>query len=336
MKDQKKVLILGGTGAMGTYLVPELLRMGCQVHVVSLDDRVSNDPQLVYTKADASNLETLSALLHDGWDAIVDFLIYETNPFRERYKMFLEHTDQYVYLSSYRVYANEEHPIRETSPRLLDATTDEALRVSEDYSIYKARGENMLSESGYDNWTAIRPAITYSQRKMQLVTLEAPIHVYRAAHGKTVILPKDAMQVEGTMTWGGDVARMIAGLVFNKKALGERFTVSTAEHHPWEEVASYYEKILGMKYITVSTDDFISVVADKNWALGARRQLVYDRLFDRIIDNSKILEYTGMKQSELTPLYEGLRRELTALPKDFVWPTHIANDLMDAYLAKRG
>ena len=336
MSRQKRVLVLGGTGAMGTYLVPELLRMGCAVHVVSLDDRVSDNPQLVFTKADASDPGELELLLRDGWDAIVDFLIYETPRFRERYRLFLEHTDQYVYLSSYRVYANEEHPIRETSPRLLDATTDDALRASEDYSIYKARGENMLSESGYGNWTAIRPAITYSQRKMQLVTLEAPVHVYRAAHGKTVILPKDAMQVEGTMTWGGDVARMIAGLVFNKKALGERFTVSTAEHHPWEEVASYYERILGMKYITVSTDDYISVIADEAWAVPARRQLVYDRLYDRIIDNSKILEFTGMKQSELMPLYEGLRRELTALPKDYVWPYSAANERMDAYLAKRG
>ena len=35
----KKVLVLGGTGAMGTYLVPLLADMGCQVHVVALDGR---------------------------------------------------------------------------------------------------------------------------------------------------------------------------------------------------------------------------------------------------------------------------------------------------------
>ena len=27
MENQKKVLVLGGTGAMGVYVVPELLRM---------------------------------------------------------------------------------------------------------------------------------------------------------------------------------------------------------------------------------------------------------------------------------------------------------------------
>ena len=35
----QKILILGGTGAMGVYLVPELLHMGYQVHVISLDEK---------------------------------------------------------------------------------------------------------------------------------------------------------------------------------------------------------------------------------------------------------------------------------------------------------
>ena len=33
----KKVLVLGGTGAMGRYAVPELLRLGFAVDVVALD-----------------------------------------------------------------------------------------------------------------------------------------------------------------------------------------------------------------------------------------------------------------------------------------------------------
>lgn len=33
----KKIMLLGGSGALGSYLMPELLNMGYQVHVVSLD-----------------------------------------------------------------------------------------------------------------------------------------------------------------------------------------------------------------------------------------------------------------------------------------------------------
>ena len=46
MSSQKKVLVPGGTGAMGVYLVPELLKMGYKVDVVSLDDRESDNESL--------------------------------------------------------------------------------------------------------------------------------------------------------------------------------------------------------------------------------------------------------------------------------------------------
>ena len=36
--SKKKVLVPGGTGAMGVYLIPELLHLGYAVDVVSLDD----------------------------------------------------------------------------------------------------------------------------------------------------------------------------------------------------------------------------------------------------------------------------------------------------------
>ena len=89
MNAEKKVLVLGGTGAMGVYLVPELRKMGYQVHVVSLDDRKSDDPMLVYTKGDAKDEEYLTQLLKNGYDAIVDFMIYHTEEFRQRYKLLL-------------------------------------------------------------------------------------------------------------------------------------------------------------------------------------------------------------------------------------------------------
>lgn len=42
----KKVLLLGGTGAMGIYLTPYLLDMGYKVDVVSLDEKTSDNAAL--------------------------------------------------------------------------------------------------------------------------------------------------------------------------------------------------------------------------------------------------------------------------------------------------
>ena len=169
----KKVLVPGGTGALGVYLVPELLDLGYEVDVITLDERQSDNPRLRYFKANAKDTEYIKKMLNNGYDAIVDFMIYPTKEEYEKFiSLYLKNTEHYIFLSTYRVYANEEHPVRETSPRLLDVSQDQVLLTSGDYCIYKAESEEFLKASGYSNWTAIRPAITYSKRRYQLVTME--------------------------------------------------------------------------------------------------------------------------------------------------------------------
>lgn len=329
MNQSKKVLVLGATGAMGQYLVPRLAEMGYRIDGVSFDDRKSDLPNVNYIKADAKDWTVFRELLSNGYDGIVDFLIYRTNEISYYLPLALDNTDHYIYLSSYRVYANEEHPIKETSPRLLDVSGDVLLRNSDDYSIYKARGENIIRSLPNRNWTMIRPAITYSLMRYQLVTLEASNTVGRAFAGKEVVLPEQAKNVQATMSWAGDAARMIAGLLFNEKALCETFTVATAEHRSWGEIAEYYKDICGLRAVWTDKEEYIRMLQPDPYSKDARWQLEYDRLFDRIIDNSKVLAATGMKQSELMPLYDGLKNEIMRCPKDTQWPV---NERMDAFL----
>lgn len=328
---RKKVLVLGGTGAMGVYLVPELAALGYDVQVVSLDNVVSDNPRVTYVKADAKNIDYQRELLKERFDAIVDFLIYSTEQFRERCDILLGNTGQYILLSSYRVYAGHDIPITESSPRLVDASTDQEFLATDDYSLSKARAEDILANSKYTNWTMVRPAITYSKRRFQLVTLEAPVVVARAMKGLPVVIPKAALPVQATMSWAGDVARLMSRLLFNPGAIGERFTLATAEHRPWGEVAEYYKEIIGLEYVAAETEDYLKILGSSK---GAWYQLAYDRLFERIVDNSKVLRVTGLKQEDFMPLRRGLEKELTALPKDVVWPD--ASPVwakMDEYLA---
>ncbi|MBQ4050146.1 MAG: NAD-dependent epimerase/dehydratase family protein [Oscillospiraceae bacterium] len=332
----KKILVLGGTGAMGIYLVPELIRMGHAVDVVSLDERVSDDPNLRYITADAMDNDFLEKILKNGYSGIVDFMIYKTPQFRARYELLLNNTDHYIYLSSYRVYADSP-VITETSPRLLDVSGDQEYLATEDYSLIKARGEDILAASSFDNYTMIRPAITFSSFRYQLVTLEANVFVDRMYKGKTVLLPEAAMDVQATMSWAGDVAKMIARLLFKKHTMKERYTLATAEHQTWGEVAGYYREIGGLKPLWVDTETYLKMHSGSETIDPHKRwQLDYDRLFNRVVDNRKILEATGMKQSELMKVKDGLAYELSRLPKGYVWPESKSNDMMDAYLAERG
>ena len=151
----KKVLVLGATGAMGRYVVPELVKLGYDVTGVGLDETAPWS-DATYVKGNAFDKEFLEGLLKEKFDGIVNFMCYASYAFSDYYKMFLENTEHYIFLSSCRVYDDKEVPVKETSPRLWDSSEDEVLKASHDYCIHKAQAEDMLMASPYDNFTIVR------------------------------------------------------------------------------------------------------------------------------------------------------------------------------------
>ena len=309
----KNVLILGATGAMGTYLTEKLSKAGHQVDAVSLDRMESKLPNLHYIQVkDARDPATVRELTQRHYDAIVDFMIYNSISFRQNSPFFMEAADQYVYLSSCRVYANEANPIVESSPRLLDVTTDRQLLFSDDYCMHKARGEDFLRASKYRNWTIVRPSTTYSKKRCQLLTLERGKILECLHAGKPALLSEPARKIPASLTWGSDVADMIAGLLFQEKTLCEDYNVTSSECRTWEEIAGYYADLFGLKYEWVSEDEyqrFRDPGFDPEKSLAAVWQLKYARMFNRVYDNSKMLAATGLKQENFLSLYDGLKHE---------------------------
>jgi hypothetical protein len=111
-------------------------------------------------------------------------MIYTTQSFKERVNFLLDATSQYVFFSSSRVYADSEIPITEDSSRLLDVSQDKKFLSTDEYSLAKARQENILRKSKRKNWTIIRPYITYSENRLQLGILEKEEWLYRALQGR--------------------------------------------------------------------------------------------------------------------------------------------------------
>jgi len=304
MEERKRVLLLGGTGAIGTHVAPELVRRGFSVTVTSRSAHTSDDRRIEYRQGDAKDDAFLDALLAERFDAIVDFMIYTTAAFSARCEKLLSHTDHYVFLSSYRVYGDAGcAPITEESPRLLESVNDPEYLKTDEYGLAKARQEDLLRASGRRNYTIVRPSITYAGDRFQLGTMEANEFLVRALKGKAVIFPKEMLPKRAAMTWAGDVGRMIARLVCSESAYGETYTAASAETQTWNSVLKLYQKILGMQVKQVPLSVYRDVV-------GRPWQIKYDRMLHRIIDNNKILLATGMKQSELMPLSDGLRIEL--------------------------
>lgn len=166
-----KILLLGGTGAMGVYLVPELISLGFEVFVTSRSAKTSDNVKLTYIQGNARYDKFIEKIFVNKYDAIVDFMVYTTEEFQYRHELLLKNTKHYIFLSTYRVFAESNLPITENSPRLLDVSNDSEYLATDEYALMKARQENILRKSQYKNWTIIRPTITYSKTRFQLGTL---------------------------------------------------------------------------------------------------------------------------------------------------------------------
>ena len=61
-------------------------------------------------------------------------------------------------------------------------------------------------------------------------------------------------------------------------------------------------------------------------------------MYDRIVDNSKVLAATGLKQVDFVPLFTGLKRELNSLGKEDVKllsGSAVQSELMDLYYGQQ-
>ena len=301
----KKVLLIAGGGTLGTYTAKELLNKGCAVDVICLEDYTSNNPKLCYHKAKA-DLNYLTEFLKDKYyDGIVNFIhYYFPEMYKPVHKLLTSKTDQLIFLSSYRVYAESKQPLTEEAPFLADVVEDEEFLKSEDYAVPKAICEKFLrEESGTENWTVVRPVISFSDKRFDLVTVSGHEIIVAARAGKTGIMPEAAKNLTAGLDWAGNSGKLIANLLFKKECLGEAYTVSSGQNLTWGEVADIYTRLTGVNFRWADTEEYVSTGHGGNG-------LFYDRLYDRAVDNTKILKATGFKKEDFTSIEDGIKIEL--------------------------
>ena len=287
-----RVLVLGGTGAMGTHLVNLLNQKGYHVTVTSRRMRVNFD-NVTYATGNAHEPSFLNSLLASHFDVIVDFMVYNTEEFSQRYKTLLKSCGQYIYLSSSRVYADSSTPITEESPRLLDVCMDKEFLATDEYALTKARQEDLLRQSGYSNYTIIRPYITFSEIRLQLGVYEKENWLNRALQGRTIVFSKDIADKYTTLTYGLNVAEGIASLIGQSDAYGEAFHITTNESHRWDEILQSYlhviEKHTGKRPKVLMLDKCPNLAL----SLG-QYQVKFDRYYNRCFSNEKINRFISV------------------------------------------
>lgn len=277
---------------MGKHLVDLLKTEGHEIYVTTRSAMPSAG-NVYYVQGNAHDVNFLKAYLQEQWDVIVDFMVYSTREFEGRVNLLLESTGQYIFLSSARVYANSLGPITENSARLLDVSSDSKFLSTDEYALTKARQEDVLKNSGKRNWTIIRPYITYSENRLQLGVLEKEAWLYRALKGRTIVFSKDINDKVSTLTYGWDVSKGILNIIGKADALGQAFHITSGENIVWQDVLAVYldvlEKYLGFrpKVLLGESDQF-------GKTHPARYQVIYDRLYNRRFDNSKVGKYSSL------------------------------------------
>ncbi len=322
-----KILLLGGTGAIGIALVKILAKNKHEIYVTSRDERISKD-DIHYIKGNAHEYEFVKNILNKNrFDVIVDFMVYTNQEFEKRVELYLVSTNQYVFLSSSRVYANNDmEKITEESPRLLDVIDDKEYLLTGEYALEKAREENVLYYSARKNWTIVRPYITYNRERLQLGMYEKEDWLYRVMNGKSIVFSYDMLDKYTTLTYGYDVAYGISELLGKKSTYSQVYHITTEKAYTWREILDVYKEVLEEKGYTV---ELITIDKAIDAVPTLKYQIVYDRLYNRRFNCGKINNFVDTRSFKDTK--EGLRECITTfieIPKwkKINWSTHARLD----------
>ena len=178
------LLVLGGTGFIGPYLVRYAVARGHRVTIFTRGRRQADLPNEVVRLIGDRNGQ-LGALIGKRWDAVVDDSATNPEWVRQSAQLLKDSTRQYLFTSSTGVY----YPYRK---RVLDESVAPHLEVadpkdgSETYGVAKARCEHEVQEAFGGRAIVVRPTYIVGPGD---TTDRFPYWPVRLAKGGEVLAP---------------------------------------------------------------------------------------------------------------------------------------------------
>ena len=310
MTQNKRVLLIAGGGTLGTYVSEELLSLGIDVEVICPEEKISTSEHLTFHRSLATRELLLDLFSRKHYDGIVNFIHYnEVEDYREIHPLLIANTDHLIFLSSYRVYADMQHPITEQAPRLYDVIDDTDFLENEKYAVSKAKCEDYLrNEHAGEPWTIVRPVISFSDRRLDLLMYSRDRVLCAAESGEELLLPEFVRNYSAGLDWSGNSGKLIANLLFKPDAIGETFTIYSGHGMTWGEVAQAYQRTIGLKVRWCDEQEYLGFDD-----VGDQWTYIHDRRYNRDIDCSKVLRVTGLTREDFSTIDEGIRREVAKL-----------------------
>lgn len=299
-----KILLIGGTGAIGKHLVNTLQSKTNDIYVTTRNKSKQSDKHKKFITGNGKDPEFLDELIKKKWDVIYDFMVYENDEFKIAIDKLLSNTEHYFYISSSRVYSDNDKIITEKTKHLIDVVNDDAYKKIDEYAKIKSDQEKYLNQHEKRNWTIVRPYISYSEDRLQLANFEKEDWLYRLLKGKTILFPKSLLETYTTLTYAKDVAYFLSKINLNEKVYGESFHITSSMQIKWKEVLQIYEEFFEDH---PNIDFKIKLIDDNSYirAIQNKYQFLYDRAYNRIFSDNKSKHL--MRKYKFLPPQEGLR-----------------------------
>lgn len=301
----RKILILGGTGTIGSAVTRALLEQGEDVTLLLREGRIPPSGVKAVT-ADGNDEEALVAIQRKGaYDIVINLLIYTAEQAQMNLRVFPD-VRQLIFISTVCVNDRAETVVfTEKSP----CGNRESV-----YGQHKQEAELVFlaaAEKGYPV-TIIRPTQTYGGQKLPLSVKGKSYWgiCQRILDGKPVIVHGDGTSV-WISTYCDDFAAGLLPLIGRKEALGEIFQITSDEALTWDQMYRILGEELGRapKIVHIPTD----VLVQAGLGGGIRG----DKESSVLFDNHKLKTLTGFVPK--VSFREGVRKYLAGIEKHPEW-----------------
>ena len=295
-----KVLLIGGTGNISSYVSKSLLEKGIDLYLLNRGHNNFDLPGITHIKGDMRDRKEILNILNDQeFDVVVDWIAFTLDHVEFDYELFKDKIKQYIFISSASAY--QKPP---STPYITESTP--LKNPYWQYSRDKIACEDFLIKKYRENdfpMTIVRPSHTYAT----ILPIISPggtnyAFIDRIKKGKEVFLHGDGTTL-WTLTHAEDFARGFCGLVGNIHSIGQAFHITSDEILTWNQIYETMADALGVKLnIVYIPSDFLNKC---NNQLGS--SLLGDKAYSMIFDNSKIKRFVP-EYKAVIPFSDGIKR----------------------------
>lgn len=298
-----KILVIGATGAMGSAVVDRMSQMKHSVFALSRRPYYTTNDYITPVVGDAFNIDFLQKVLENKFDCVIDFLWHSIDTFKKSFDLICSNTSQYIFMSSSAVYINHNlNKINEECTRFIDlceSDLDKDIDNLSEYHMVKAQLEEYAKSSKFNNWTIVRPNLVFSKDSLRIGLFAPDLWCYRAVHNRTIVLPKEMMDVATAYLTANDAAKIYEILIGNSKALSNTFNIASEQTITIRNLCEFVR--MGLEEAGYHFQ--IKEIPLKKFLIGfpsAKSRMLRDRIYNRVFDMSRVKALGSYEEANIS------------------------------------